>query len=264
MMTFSRRRLMTLTLLAVCTAASVASPLQADTAVSASGARNLDLAASEAQPLVDGLAQDLGPLLAAAQYGRAKDDPAAPENSLMSVQRIAEALRAHRGVAYVALAERMGGGDSVQLGALYVLEGAPIGGGATAGPTTSNVPGRAAIELDLTGKSAQPLVASLSTHLGALLPPAGTGKAAKVEDVIAALEGQGQLTFMVLTQRAGMAMVEISRVFVVPDVLRISITDDASPSQEAPEVELVPGDDGGPPMIKFEFDPEKYDVTKKK
>lgn len=267
-----RRPLTALVLAVACAAALAQSPAREDTAAApAASVRALDLGAGETRPLAECLRQDLGPLLASAQYRRAKDEPDIPKHSLTSVRRVAEALRAHRGIAYVALAERVSGGDGVELQALYVLEGTPIGGGATAAPAPAGVSGKAAVNLDLTGAPAKALVASLHSHLGALLPPAGVGSTTEFEDVIAALRGHTKVSFVMLTERRGETEVDRTRVFVVPDVLRISISDDAAPAAaggapraDAPEVELIPGEDGGPPMVKFEFDPEKYDVTKKK
>jgi hypothetical protein len=112
---FFRGRLAALILGAACGAVLVQSSLGAESPAPPASVRSLDLSASDAQPLVEGLAGDLGSLLASAQYRRDTDDSAAPKHSLTSVRHLGEALRAHRGVAYVALAERVGGGDSVRL-----------------------------------------------------------------------------------------------------------------------------------------------------
>jgi hypothetical protein len=212
------------------------------------------------------LVEDLGALLKAAQYQRRKGDTGAPMNRITSVQRVANAVLAHQGTAFVALAERVDGGDTVELTALYVLEGSPIGPGGSAARPASGT-GKGAVSVDLAGDSAQELRDSLQRHLGALLPSAGTP--ANVEEVVAALQGHAKLAYVVLAERAGESAVEGSRVFVVPDVLRISIVDDAKAAagaegEDPPEVEMVPDPAGGPPLIKFEFDPEKYDVTKKR
>jgi len=100
-----------------------------------------------------------------------------------------------------------------------------------------------------------------------------------MQDVLAALRRPGQVAFLVLGEADAEGAVTASRAIVVPDVVRISIRDDASAAARAeagpsaaadadadaepvPEVELVPHPDGGPPMLKFEFDPRKYDIRK--
>ena len=274
MLIFTRRSWAALTVLALVGATvlprvSVPAEPTAQVPKNAVTARRLDLGDRQTLGLADDLRQDLGPLLAAAQYRRGKDDPDAPRHSITSVRRIVEALRAHGGVAYVALAERENAGDGVTLDTLYVLEGAPIGA-AGASDASEATPARGAFQLDLGGDSAKSLVASLHGHLGALLPPAGQGSPSAVEDVIAALEQYPKVAYVVLAERTGEAAVDLGQVFVAPDVERISISDDAAPSaleaspEAAPEVEMIPAKDGEPAKIKFEFDPEKYDITKQK
>jgi hypothetical protein len=234
-------------------------------APASAGARSLDPAAIG--PLIDDLTADLGVLLQAAQYRRAKGDGTAPRNVLTSVRRVADALLAHEGVAYVALARRANTGNSVSVDALYVLEG--TAGDAAALPPDDQGPGKGAIEIDLDNDAQRPLADTLKRHLEALLPVAESGSPASLADVITALQAHPNVAYVVLADRAGAAAVDNSRAFVVPDVLRISITDDAAnvagpTAAEVPEVELVPGPDGGPPQIKFEFDPDKYDITKQR
>jgi hypothetical protein len=221
--------------------------------------RSLDPAAASIKPLVDDLTPDLGALLGAAQYGRSGADPNAPQNALTSVQRLVTALKTHPGLAYVALAERVDGGDKVAVSALYVLEDAASAQATNADRIAQNA-GKGAVYVDLDSATLQPLAESLQGHLGALLPPAEAASPISIEHVAAALEGQDKVAFVVLSERAGPAAVADSRVFVVPDVLRISITGEAVAGSggDAPEVELVPDPAGGPPIIKFEFDPMKY------
>lgn len=169
-------------------------------------------------------------------------------------------------MAYVAIAQRVDGGDEVALRSLYLLEGASLGGEATTAAPPANGPGKAALFLDLSGESAQPLAESLRSHLAALLPAVADAEPVSVDDVIATLQGQNQVAYVVLTERAEATGLAEGRVFVVPDVLRISIQDDvaatAAASKPAPEVEWVPDPAGGPPLLKFEFDPAQYDVSK--
>ena len=261
------RRLAVLTFAVACLSLSALfSPATAENAVPASaGIRSLDPAAAATRPLIDDLTVDLGALLQAAQYRRIEGDQAAPKNALTSVRRLVDALLAHQGVAYVALARRVEGSNAVSVDAFYVLDG-------NAGASAADVPadqgaGKGAIEIDLDSDALRPLADTLKRHLGALLPPAESASPASLADVITALQVHRQVAYVVLAERAGPDVVGDSRVFVVPDVLRISITDDAASvagatPAEAPEVELVPSPDGGPPQIKFEFDPDKYDITK--
>jgi hypothetical protein len=83
------------------------------------GAWRLDLGAEATKPLAEGLRQDLGPLLEEAHYRRGIDGPAAPDHRIVSLDRIVAALRAHRGLAWVALGERENGGAEVNLEDLY-------------------------------------------------------------------------------------------------------------------------------------------------
>ena len=255
MSTRTHRRLPALTLAACCLALSALldPAVAADTAV-----RRLDPAAAATKPSVDALTPDLGALLGAAQYGRSKADPDAPKNALTSVQRLVNAVQAHSGIAYVALANRVDGGDAVSVNALYVLEGAAGAGPAANGGPIGQSAGKGAVYVDLDSDRLRPLAETLQGHLGALLPPAETATSISLTEVISALEENTKVAYVVLAERAGPAAVANSRVFVVPDVLRISISDDAVAGGDAPEVELVPDPAGGPPMIKFEFDPNKY------
>ena len=260
MPTLTPRRLPTLTLVAGCLALSALlhPAVAADTAV-----RSLDPAGADTKPLVDELTPDLGALLGAAQYGRSGADPAAPKNALTSVRRLVNALQTHQGLAYVALAERVDGGDAVSVNALYVLDGAA--GAAGAGVAASGAPidqsaGKGAVYVDLDSARLSPLAETLQGHLGALLPPVQTASPVTLAEVISALEANAKVAYVVLAERAGPAAVANTRVFVVPDVLRVSISNDAVAGSggDAPEVELVPDPAGGPPIIKFEFDPMKY------
>jgi hypothetical protein len=256
----AHRALRTLSLASACAAMLILGP---PAAASPPSARALDLGASETAPLVE----DLGALLKAAQYQRRKGDTGAPTNRITSVQRVANAVLAHQGTAFVALAERVDGGDTVELTALYVIEGSPAGSGGSRARPASGTAGKGAVLVDLAGERAHELRDSLQRHLGALLPSAGT--IANVEEVVAALQGHAKLAYVVLAERAGESAVEGSRVFVVPDVLRISIVDDGKAAAGAEagdpqEVEMVPDAAGGPPLIKFEFDPDKYDITRKR
>lgn len=271
-------------------------PVQADPPAPAQApvvsARHLDLGAAATQPLAAGLGQDLGPLLATAAFRRGPDEPDAPRHVITSVDRIVAALCAHHGPAWVALGERRDGGAEVRLLNLYVLEGAPSGG-VPAGVASAARPG---LLLDLQGEAARPLRESLLGHLGALLPPAGAGAATTVEAVIAALQGSRQLLFVVLAGRDGAVLAGRPQVFVVPDVLRLSIRDTAPPSGGAPaaaapakavppgglpavegpptddletddppsgpaQVRIVPGAPGQPPRIRVDIDLEQYDAT---
>lgn len=275
-------------------------PVQADPPASALAqapvvtARRLDLGAAATQPLVAGLRQDLGPLLATAAFRRSPAEPDAPRHAITSVDRIIAALRAHRGPAWVALGARRDGGAEVGLQDLYVLEGAPIGGTPPPAPAGAAPAARPGLLLDLQGVAAKPLLESLLGHLGALLPPAGAGAATTVEAVIAALQGTRQLMFVVLAGRDGKTLAGHPQVFVVPDVLRLSISDTAPPSggppaatapakavspggvpvAEVPEpdaletdaplpaqVRIVPGAPGQPPRIRVDVDLEQYDAT---
>lgn len=257
-------------------------PVQADPPVPApapaASARQLDLGAEANAPVAAGLSQDLGPLLADAYFRRGKDDHAAAGHQITTVSRIIAALRAHRGLAWVALGERRDGGPEVNLQELYVLDGAPIGGAPppTAGPATADRPG---LLLDLQGEPAKPLRQSLQGHLEALRPPLGAGTAVSVEAVIAALQGAKPLLFVVLAERDGAALGARPQVFVVPDVLRLSIIDSATaaPAAVAPagavppgaagvaqgpaQAQIVPGEPGQPPRIRVDVDLEQYDGT---
>lgn len=263
------RRLAALTLAAGCLSLSALCSLAMaeNTEPASAGVRSLDPAADATEPLLDELTADLGALLQAAQYRRVKGDQAGPKNVLTSVRRLVDALLAHQGVAYVALAQRVEGGDAVSVDALYVLEGAADASAAVT-PADQGA-GKGAIEIDLDSDALRPLADTLKHHLGALLPAAESGSPASLAEVITALQAHRQVAYVLLTDRAGPALADDSRAFVVPDVLRISISDDAvnvagETATEVPEVEMVPGPDGGPPQIKFEFDPEKYDITKQR
>jgi hypothetical protein len=205
------------------------------------------------------LIQDLSALLKQAEYNRGPSATGGPRNRITSVTRLANALHAHNGIAYVVTAAR-DEGDALTLKSVYRLEGAPIGRDAQAPAGASR---KGAVYLDTNTDSSSALRDSLEAHLGALLGRAGNP--AQLEAVIAALDQPRQAAYLVLTERAGEGLVSASQVFVVPDVLRINIADDTAaaageePPQPAPEVELVPDPDGGPPLIKFEFDPTKYE-----
>jgi hypothetical protein len=257
MSTRTHRRLAAFTLAAGCLALSalLGPAVAADTTV-----RRLDPAAAATKPSVDALTPDLGALLGAAQYGRSGADPEAPKNALTSVHRLVNALQMHQGLAYVALAERVAGGDQVAVKALYVLEGAAGASQVENGAPIVQTAGKGAVSIDLDSARLRPLAETLQGHLGDLLPPVETARPASLAEVISALEGNTGAAYVVLAKRAGPAAVADSRVFVVPDVLRISIADEAGATAggDAPEVELVPDPAGGPPTIKFEFDPNKY------
>jgi len=260
MPTPTQHRPLALTLAAGCLAFSA---LLSPASAADIGVRSLDPAAAATKPSVDALTPDLGKLLGAAQYGRSSSDPNAPRNALTSVRRLVDALQRHQGLAYVALAERVGGGDTVAVSALYVIEGVA---GAAQVTAPDQGAGKGAVSIDLDAEVLRPLAESLQGHLGALLPPAEKATPTSLQDVIGALERNTKVAYVVLAERAGAATVANSRVFVVPDVLRISITDEAGTASggDAPEVELVPDPAGGPPTIKFEFDPKKYEVPAKK
>jgi hypothetical protein len=255
MIAFTRRLWAALICLAACGALLAAPQVQAQTPATVT---SLNL---ETDTVAEALAPDLGALLAAAQYNRGPSSSGGPRNRITSVTRLGNAIRAHNGVAYVATAER-GDGDIVRLKSIYRLEGTPIG--ADAGPAS---PGstKAAVSIDLSADSLSTLHASLDAHLGTLLTQDGTD--ASLDQAIADLDQPQQVAYLVLAERAGETGVTNSRVFVVPDVLRISVVDDAAAAagaaaageEEPPEVELVPAPDGGPPLIKFEFDPAKYE-----
>jgi hypothetical protein len=241
--------------------------VRADPPTPAASAWQLDLGAEANAPVAAGLSQDLAPLLADAYYRRGKDDRPAADHQITTVSRIIAALRAHRGLAWVALGARRDGGPEVVLQDLYVLDGAPIGGALppAAGPAPVDRPG---LLLDLQGEPAKPLHQSLQGHLEALRPPAGVGAAVSVEAVIAALQGAKPLLFVVLVGRDGAALGARPQVFVVPDVLRLSITDSAMAAAVAPpgagapaQAQIVPGEPGQPPRIRVDIDLEQYDTT---
>lgn len=229
-------------------------------------ARSLDLGDRNTAQLADGLRQDLTILLKAAEYNSNKNASTAPRHSIITVPRIAAAIRAHHGVGYVVLGKRDNGGSGVTISNLYVLEGAPIAaasksvsGGAESGLSeTPEISRKVGVELDLSGDEESFL--ALQDHLGAL-PPAAAAATLAVEDVIKALLEQRQVAFVVLSERRGDSSVERSHVFVIPDVLRINITGASGP-QVAPEVEITPAR-GGRSRIKFEFDPQKYNINKR-
>lgn len=231
-------------------------------------ARLVDLGSAD----TDLLNKDLGNLLAAARYSRSIDDPRAPRNRVVPVRQIGDALRTHDGVAHVALAERIDGTDRIALKALYVVEGGTeTPPGAAVRRPAPGTEGRGAVRLDLGDESGQALLASLGGHLEALETSASPSAGVPVDDVLNALESPGRVAYVVLTDPAADPGTAAARVFVVPDVLSISIRDDVaaaktnidggSASGPAPQVELVPHPDGGPPMLKFEFDPRQYDNT---
>jgi hypothetical protein len=261
------RRLGALTLAAVSIATTAATlPVRAETADGA--AHLMELGSADAALLT----QDLGALLAAAQYLRSSSDPRAPRNSITSVRQIGDALRAHHGVAYVFLARRIAGDDRVALKALYVLEGEPIAGGSAVPSAAAARPGKGAVRLDLSNDEGQALLASVQGHLGGL---ASAGAEVSVEEVLNALASPNQVAYLLVGAHTGESEVTVGHVFVVPDVLRIHIRDEAladaptntdapAAAAPAPEVELVPHPEGGPPMLKFEFDPKQYDITKQR
>jgi hypothetical protein len=244
---------------ALIAAFALASPAQAATP------SRVDLADADTGPL----GTDLTALLAAAEYRRDADKPDAPNNSVTSVDRALQTLRTHRGEAYVIVAAREPDSDRVTLHALYVLQGDASATGAPAGGPSATQQGRSAVLLDLSGSEGKALLESLRGHVQALLPTA-TRTPVQPDEVLNALRQPGQVAYALLVSGAGDAA--RSRVLVVPDVLRISIRDDAkanppgagagvgnaASNQQAPSVELVPHPDGGPPMLKFEFDPRQY------
>lgn len=189
------------------------------------------------------------------------------------MDRALEALRTHRGEAYVIVAGRAPDADRVTPRRLYVLRGdAPAAGGPAAAPSAAQQD-RAAVLLDLSGAQGQALLASLQGHVQALLP-AATRTEVPPDEVLDALRQPGQVAYAVPVADAGDDAAAASRVLVVPDVLRISIRDDAranvpgvgagagvgdtGSTPPAPQAELVPHPDGGPPMLKFELDPRQY------
>lgn len=238
-------------------------------------ARSLDLGDRDTAQLAGGLRQDLTLLLQTAEYNRNITEPDAPKHSITTVPHIAAAIRAHHGVGYVVLGKREDGGSGISISNFYVLEGAPIGASSKnpsgsaerSAAETTEASHKTGFNLDLNGDEARSLVLSLHTHLGALLPPAGAATAIAVDDVIKALLEQPQVAFVVLSERSDSSTVEHSNVFVVPDVLRINITSKAgvavSGPQAVPEVEVIPGREGEPSKIRFEFDPEKYNTNKR-
>lgn len=229
----------------------------------------LDLATTDTAAL----AQDLSALLAAAHYRRDVDEPDTPRNAITSVRRIGEMLHVDAGTVFVAIAERLQSTDQVVPRSLYMLEGGTSESGLGTGLSPDR-PSRGAIVVDLSGEPGQTLLASLQEHLRALLPVVSARAAVTFDEVLDALRRPDQVAYIVLGAE-GDAAETASRVVVVPDVLRISIRGAAVANAGAsagaggaanspPEVELVPDPDGGQPLIKFEFDPTKYDITKQR
>jgi hypothetical protein len=264
MTTLPRRRplvpLLTAALIAVF---SLASPARAETPTDTPS--RVDLADVDTGPL----GADLTALLAAAEYRRDADEPDAPSNRITSLDHALDALRTHRGLAYVLVAARGADGERVTPRTLYVLQGdAPAAGGPAAPPSAAQQ-GRSAVLVDLSGAEGQALLESLQGHVQTLLSAAARTPV-QPDEVLDALRQPVQVAYAVLVAGAGDAAE--SRVLVVPDVLRISIRDDAwanapaagaglgdaASPQQGVTVELVPHPDGGPPMIKFEFDPSQF------
>lgn len=274
-------------------------PLWAGTAPEAAAAWALDPESAGQSAIMETLAQDLAPLLAAAEYRRDPDQPDAPAHALTSVRRIASVLRSHEGLAYVLLTERSDDPAQVRIRRVHVVQGpaAADGAGALRAQGTPANPGKAAMVLDLRRAPTRDDAMALGSQLARLVPPGPGFAPVSLDDVVGALGAPGQVAFVVLAEPAGDAAVTSAAVFVVPDVLHISIRDDgraaktplpqteepAAPApsgdtaaapqtadepgassasgEDEPEVQLVPSADGGPPLVKFRFDPRKYDIT---
>lgn len=137
-------------------------------------------------------------------------------------------------------------------------------------------PSRAAFAIDLTGGQTAALAEALRQNLAALLAAAqytggageGSAKAPRItsiDRIIEQLRQHKAVAYVVLAERdeskTGETAVKLGPVFVVPDVIKLTIHSnaEAKPGGEEPEVSVVPGKPGEPPRIKFQFDPSKYE-----
>ena len=155
---------------------------------------------------------------------------------------------------------------------------------------------RAAFEIDLSQGLAPETAEALSKELGTLLQAvdnngnpaaqsAGRPRLVSLNQIVELLRQQKGVAYVVLGRRGEKAPVDLDRVFVIPDVIKLTIIGTPPPAaapQEAnpppaapsaaagkpgkqeeagdqePEVSVVPGEPGKPPRIKFHFNPEKY------
>jgi hypothetical protein len=149
-------------------------PLCAGTAPEAAGAWELEPESAEHSVVMETLAQDLAPLLAAAQYRRDPDQPDAPAHGLTSVRRIASVLRSHAGLAYVLFTERSDDPAQVHIRGIHVVAGPAAADGAVAprAQGTAANPGKAAMVLDLRRAPTRDDAMALGSQLARLVPPA--------------------------------------------------------------------------------------------
>ena len=148
---------------------------------------------------------------------------------------------------------------------------------------------KAAFEIDLNQGLTPENAAALGKDLGILLqtvdssgnpasPSAGRPRLVSLNQIVELLRQHKGVAYVVLGQRGEETPVRLDQVFVIPDVIKLTIIGTpptatpqaANPAsapppaaeqqneQEEPEVTVIPGEPGKPPRIKFHFDPEKY------
>jgi hypothetical protein len=155
---------------------------------------------------------------------------------------------------------------------------------------------RAAFEIDLSQGLAPETATALGKDLGTLLQAvdnngnpaaqsAGRPRLISLNQIVDLLRQQKGVAYVVLGRRGEQTPVNLDRVFVIPDVIKLTIIGTPPPAaappeanpattpsppaggqqgnqeeagDQEPEVSVVPGEPGKPPRIKFHFDPEKY------
>ncbi|MFO1433167.1 MAG: hypothetical protein U1F76_24185 [Candidatus Competibacteraceae bacterium] len=150
---------------------------------------------------------------------------------------------------------------------------------------------KAAFEIDLNQGLEPATATALGKELGLLLQTvdtngnpasqsAGRPKLTSLNQIIELLRQHQGVAYVVLGRRSEQTPVNLDKVFVVPDVIKVTISGTPPPaaaSKEAgsnsvggepkqaeeagdqePEVSVTPGEPGQPPQVKFHFDPKKY------
>ncbi|MFO1430146.1 MAG: hypothetical protein U1F76_08410 [Candidatus Competibacteraceae bacterium] len=154
---------------------------------------------------------------------------------------------------------------------------------------------KAAFEIDLSQGLAPETTVALGKELGILLQTvdssgnlvsqsAGRPRLISLNQIVELLRQHKGVAYVVLGRRGEQTPVALDKVFVIPDVIKLTIIGTPPPAaapteasstppppatggqpdeqeqagDQEPEVSVVPGEPGKPPRIKFHFDPEKY------
>ena len=179
------------------------------------------------------LGTHLAALLDRAQYRRGPGLDSQPPPVITPLARALAALSAHEGPSLVVIADRGASDNALSVRQVLRGDGSP-GTGEWPG-VAPEASGKAAFRLALDAEGDASLLDALNQDLRAVFEAGDNPASTSDHRTLPPLGSPGQVAFLILARRDSVGgMLRLDQVFVVPDILRISIRDDASALAASP------------------------------